>query len=49
MDEILIQKWAKSHILTLTLAPGIGITFLVLPCTSTPIFLTDLKVSGLKL
>ena len=38
MDEILIQKWAMSHILTLTLAPWVGITFLVPPCTSTPIF-----------
>ena len=36
MDEILIQKLAKSSILTLTLAPGVGITFSVPPCTSTP-------------
>ena len=49
MDEILIQKWAKSHILTLTLASRVGITFLVPPCTSTPTLLTYLKVSVLYL
>ena len=38
MDEILIQKWAMSHILTLILTPRVGIKFLVPPCTSTPIF-----------
>ena len=38
MDEILIQKWAKSHILTLILTPGVGTKILVPPCTSTPIF-----------